>query len=173
MDYSGVSGSVGGLRISAEEFNTDYFTPHPSSVKTTHLRLDELGSDEQTQPPASEMPEALIPPEPSLSSPTLAASCSEDSFPVVIGAPTTSQTVVVTPSVVMAKIPFTVSLPALATLPVDGKDLLKFSFKAASGVREASGDGPSESTPISLVAPAINEGGASPWILVRLAPYSF
>lgn len=34
VDYLGVSGSVDGLESSVEEFDVDYFRPHPSSVKT-------------------------------------------------------------------------------------------------------------------------------------------
>lgn len=90
VDYSGVSRSMGGLRSSTKEFDADYFMPHPSSVKTTHLILDELGSDERTQPSAFEMPKAPITLESSLPSPTPATSFFEDSFPIVIGAPTTS-----------------------------------------------------------------------------------
>lgn len=163
VDYSRVSGTMGGLGSFAEEFDAGYFTPHPSSVKTTHVRLDELGSDERTQHPVSVILEVPIPPEPSLSSPTLSACCSEDIFPVVIGMPSTSQVAVAMPSVIMAKIPSTASLPALVTLPNSREDSLKFSFEATSGVEEASGDGfPSESTPVGPIAPVItNSAGTS------------
>lgn len=58
----------------------------------------------------------------------------------------------VTPSVVVAKIPAAVLPSTPATLPVKGEDSLKFSFEAASDVGEGSGDGPSlESMPIDTI----------------------
>lgn len=161
VDYSGVSGSVNGLGSFTEDFDEGYFTPYPSYAKASNLQSDELGSDDRT-PSASGMPKAPIPPEPSLLSPTLAASCSKDSFLVVVGVPSTFQLVVTTPSMIVAKIPSTISLPTPATLPVGGEDSLKFSFEATSGTGEASSNGsPSKATPVGPVAPVTSTGGAS------------
>lgn len=91
VDYSRVSGPVGGLGSSAEEFDVNYFTPHSSSVKSPNLRPDKLGSVDRTQLAAFKVPETPSPLEPSLTSPTPATYYSEDSFQVVVGAPTTSQ----------------------------------------------------------------------------------
>lgn len=98
----------------------------------------------------------------SLSSPTLATSCSEDSFPVVVGELTISQSAMTLPSVIMVEIPSTVSLPTPTTLPVGREDSLKFSFEVTSGVWKASGDAfPLESTPMGPIAPVTSEGGVS------------
>lgn len=93
---------MGGLGSSTEKFDADYFTPHPISIKVTNPRSDELGSDDRTQPL---MPELSIPLEPSLPSPTPASLHSEDSFPIVVGVPSSFQLAVVTPSVIVAAVP--------------------------------------------------------------------
>lgn len=53
---------VGRLGSSAEEFDTDYFTPIPSSAKATNPSSDELGSNDRMQPSVIELQEELIPP---------------------------------------------------------------------------------------------------------------
>lgn len=73
---------------------------------------------------------------------------------------------------IMAEISSTVSLSALATLPVGEEDSLKFSFEAVSGVGELSGNGPSsESFPIGPITPVASEGGISSLILAWPVPY--
>lgn len=164
VDYSGVSGSVGGLRSTVEEFDVDYFIPHPSFAKTTNPSSDELRSNDRTQLAPSKMQEAPILLEPSLSSKIQIAPavCSEDSFPLVIRAPTIPQIVVTTPIAIVPLVPSTVPLVAPTTLLVGGEDSFKFSFEGASGVGEATGNGsPSESTLVGYVALATSTGIAS------------
>lgn len=84
------------------------------------------------------MPDASIPLEPNLPSPTLVV-CSDDSFPVIVGVPSMSQLAVATPSVIVTTAPLTAP-PALTTLPVGREDSLKFSFEATSITREVLGD---------------------------------
>lgn len=100
VDYSSTSRLVSRLGSFIGEFDADYFTPITSSANVMAPSTDELGSNDKTQPLATETQEMPTPPELSLLSPTLVV-CSEDSFLVVVGAPTTFHPAVAMPSVIV------------------------------------------------------------------------
>lgn len=112
--------------------------PQPDLSKFSHLKLDESRGDlDRPLPPLITTSETATPLELTTTLPfsTPFASSSADSFPVVIGMPSTTQYVAATLQVVVTENLFGALLSMPASLPMSMEDSLMFSFKAASGVK--------------------------------------